>query len=76
MLGVMRLTFDEDEESMSGEEDFFSVARTIPLVARNIHQFPLAINVDTNIPFIPREVTPWLTAFKAYSKVLLVAVVV
>jgi len=33
MLGVMRLTFDEDCESISGDDDFFSVARTIPLVA-------------------------------------------
>ena len=33
MLGVMRLTFDEEEASMSGEEDFFSVARTMPLLA-------------------------------------------
>lgn len=33
MFGVMRLTFDEDDESMSGDDDFFSVARTIPLVA-------------------------------------------
>ena len=35
---------------MSGEDDFFSVARTIPFVA-----------------FMPREVTPWLTALRAYS---------
>ena len=33
MLGVMRETLDEDEESMSGEEDFFSVASTMPLAA-------------------------------------------
>jgi hypothetical protein len=33
MFGVIRLTLDDDCESMSGEEDFFSVARTIPLVA-------------------------------------------
>lgn len=33
MLGVMRLILEEDWESMSGEEDFFSVARTMPLVA-------------------------------------------
>jgi hypothetical protein len=33
MLGVMRLIFDDDCESMSGDDDFFSVARTMPLVA-------------------------------------------
>jgi len=33
IFGVIRLTFDEDAESMSGDEDFFSVARTIPFVA-------------------------------------------
>jgi hypothetical protein len=34
MLGVMRLTLERDGGSISGEEDFFSVARTIPFVAR------------------------------------------
>lgn len=33
MLGVMSDTFDEDEASMSGDEDFFSVASTMPFVA-------------------------------------------
>lgn len=33
MLGVMRETFEEDDASMSGVEDFFSVARTTPLAA-------------------------------------------
>jgi hypothetical protein len=33
ILGVMRLILEEDVESMSGDEDFFSVARTMPLVA-------------------------------------------
>ena len=33
MLGVTSETLDEDEASMSGEEDFFSVARTMPLAA-------------------------------------------
>ena len=31
--------------------DFFSVARTMPLVA-----------------FMPRDVTPWFTALRAYSE--------
>lgn len=33
MFGVMRLIFWRDVGSVSGEEDFFSVARTMPLVA-------------------------------------------
>jgi len=36
MFGVMRLTFERDGGSMRGEEDFFSVARTMPFVA--IHE--------------------------------------
>jgi len=50
MLGVMRETFEDDEASMRGVEDFFSVARTMPFAA-----------------LMPREVTPWLTALRAYS---------
>lgn len=50
MFGVMRLTLDDDEESMRGDDDFFSVASTMPFVA-----------------LIPKDVTPWLTAFNAYS---------
>lgn len=33
MLGVMSETLDDDEASMSGVDDFFSVARTMPLAA-------------------------------------------
>jgi hypothetical protein len=33
MLGVMRLTLEREGGSMRGEEDFFSVARTMPFVA-------------------------------------------
>lgn len=33
MLGVMRETLEREGGSMSGEEDFFSVARTMPFVA-------------------------------------------
>jgi hypothetical protein len=33
MFGVMRLILEDDEGSIRGDEDFFSVARTIPLVA-------------------------------------------
>jgi hypothetical protein len=33
MSGVMRLIFWSEVGSVSGEEDFFSVARTMPFVA-------------------------------------------
>lgn len=33
MLGVIRETLLLEEASMRGEEDFFSVARTMPFVA-------------------------------------------
>jgi hypothetical protein len=33
IFGVMRLTFERDGGSIRGDEDFFSVARTIPFVA-------------------------------------------
>jgi hypothetical protein len=33
MFGVIRETFAEECGSMSGDEDFFSVARTMPFVA-------------------------------------------
>lgn len=33
MLGVTRETFEDDEASMSGVDDFFSVASTTPLAA-------------------------------------------
>lgn len=39
MLGVTRLILDSDEGSARGEEDFFSVARTMPLVAALPCQF-------------------------------------
>jgi hypothetical protein len=39
IFGVIRLTFERDGGSMRGEDDFFSVARTIPLVAKNGQYF-------------------------------------
>src|SRR5690242_15372953 len=33
MLGVMRLILDREDGSARGDEDFFSVARTMPFVA-------------------------------------------
>jgi hypothetical protein len=72
-LGVMRLIFDDDCESMSGDEDFFSVARTIPLVAEYGGQLtPCNRTCCIHIPLMPSEVTPWLTAFRAYSEARLV----
>jgi hypothetical protein len=67
----MRETFESEGGSMRGDEDFFSVARTIPFVAIQI----LARSGMTKgrrpflagAPLIPSEVTPWLTAFNAYS---------
>lgn len=50
IFGVTRETLEDEAALMSGEEDFFSVARTMPLLA-----------------LMPREVTPWLTALRAYS---------
>jgi hypothetical protein len=58
MFGVIRLTFDEDEESMSGDDDFFSVARTMPLVAEHLSQVRTLLHPDANVPLIPSEVTP------------------
>lgn len=74
MLGVMRETLESEGGSMRGEEDFFSVARTIPLVA--VLAYLVNIQAKENLskygrPFIPREVTPWFTAFNAYSGVVL-----
>jgi hypothetical protein len=33
ILGVMRLILEDEDASISGDEDFFSVARTMPFVA-------------------------------------------
>lgn len=71
MSGVMRLILDRDDGSARGDDDFFSVARTIPLVAATQHvsiQVLWLKHVNwVNLPLIPSAVTPWLTAFKAYS---------
>ena len=50
MSGVMRDILEAEVASMRGEEDFFSVASTMPFAA-----------------LMPREVTPWFTALRAYS---------
>ncbi len=73
MLGVIRLTLDREGGSIKGEEDFFSVARTTPLVAKDgdVSYSRKQQQVSTKkirTPLIPKDVTPWLTAFNAYSK--------
>lgn len=70
MLGVMRLILDREEGSARGDEDFFSVARTMPLVAGVYVSMRLSIQLQQKwlyLPLIPRAVTPWLTALRAYS---------
>lgn len=72
MLGVMRETLESEGGSISGDDDFFSVASTMPLVAwyrrqRRISRWVISIEVQS-IPLIPREVTPWFTALRAYSE--------
>lgn len=37
MLGVMRLILEREAGSVSGDDDFFSVAKTIPLVAEAVN---------------------------------------
>ena len=67
-LGVMRETFESEEGSMRVEADFFSVARTMPLVAAEENQYRTKQYAGKVFrPLIPKDVTPWLTAFKAYS---------
>lgn len=61
MFGVMRLTFERDGGSMRGEEDFFSVARTMPFVADEGEDQSMAIdslNRRLYPPLMPNEVTP------------------
>lgn len=55
---------------MRGDEDFFSVARTMPFVAIRLLGLWLwsILKLDLGSPLMPRAVTPWLTAFKAYSE--------
>lgn len=71
MLGVMLLILASELWSASGEDDFFSVARTMPLVAAQSQFWRLmegsGCPMTGYIPLIPRAVMPWLTAFRAYS---------
>jgi hypothetical protein len=59
MFGVMRLTLERDGGSINGEEDFFSVARTIPFVA--IQTVSICFKQSRSfsfLPLIPNDVTP------------------
>lgn len=71
MLGVMSETLDEEEASMRGVEDFFSVARTMPFVAVVVDGLIDTGSRDASEghdqPLIPNDVTPWFTALRAYS---------
>jgi hypothetical protein len=66
---VTREILDSEGASMRVDEDFFSVARTTPFVAGDDDGLAEAIDkvITEAIPLIPSAVTPWLTAFKAYS---------
>ena len=67
MLGVIRETLEREGGSMSGEEDFFSVARTTPFVAASVLATGFGCRGTMVSPLIPRAVTPWFTALRAYS---------
>lgn len=60
MFGVMREILDNEGASMRGDDDFFSVARTMPFVA--IRAISIAARLlswgRVVIPLIPNEVTP------------------
>ena len=69
--GVIKETFERDGGSIKGDDDFFSVARTTPLVAdydMSISALNHSRILNSNLPFMPKDVTPWFTAFRAYSK--------
>ena len=69
IFGVIKLTFESEGGSMRGEDDFFSVARTMPLVAMRVSKLSKewSFKLHLCLPLIPSAVTPWLTAFRAYS---------
>jgi hypothetical protein len=57
MLGVMRETLEREGGSIRGEEDFFSVARTIPFVAGEVR--PIDRDGKFQVaPLMPSDVTP------------------
>ncbi len=64
----MREILDSEAGSVRGDDDFFSVASTIPFVAVLRQRGRGTCDSSSDRPLIPSAVTPWLTAFKAYSK--------
>ena len=70
MFGVMRLILEDEDVSISGDDDFFSVARTMPFVAIPLSMHAMSARGGPVLPLMPNDVTPWLTAFRAYSMML------
>lgn len=70
MFGVTKEILAREDGSASGDEDFFSVASTIPFVA-GVSLVVAGYRIVTiqvyHLPLMPSAVTPWLTAFRAYS---------
>lgn len=64
---MIELILEDACEAISEVEAFFSVARTIPLVAMRDDVSNSVHQISGVLPLIPREVTPWFTAFNAYS---------
>ena len=62
ILGVIKETLESDGGSMRGDDDFFSVARTIPLVAIMVLVLGFVVSELTRsrafLPLIPSDVTP------------------
>jgi len=69
ILGHMTATFSSTESSIKIDDDFFSVAITIPLDAygKTLKVDSIEGRVRENIPLIPRLVVPCDTAASACS---------
>lgn len=82
MSGVIAQTFSNEAPIANSLVGFFSVAKTTPSVAiimlvfitqkqktlpKGIHRLYYFRTHDYVVPLIPTDVTPALTAFKAYS---------
>jgi hypothetical protein len=67
MLGQMAATLSNMESSINIEDDFFSVAMTIPFEAKGDHHAARMRGDRQNEPLIPRLVVPCDTAASACS---------
>jgi hypothetical protein len=69
ILGHMTATFSSIESSIKIDDDFFSVAITIPLDAngKDVQVDSTGERIRENIPLIPRLVVPCDTAASACS---------